>query len=231
MRINFTNIQVNQEKEISKAQTAEKKEIRAAAVFAENPFSATQTKQGIYDKQGKTMEDIQAETSYVDTASLKDYMTVMANTMSADDYQTLVKDGVNPGRIEAGDAVTIMDHIKAEMAKSGTVITGFNSSDDFSLDKLTALAGDAGYAPSLMAAFSENDIPPTEDNVREVVDAKDLAMQIGDVTDDMKQYLLENELPVTIENTYKAKFAATYQGQEKDQAVAADPDWPAAIRY
>ena len=223
MRINFTNIQVNQEKEISKAQTAEKKEIRAAAVFAENPFSATQTKQGIYDKQGKTMEDIQAETSYVDTASLKDYMTVMANTMSADDYQTLVKDGVNPGRIEAGDAVTIMDHIKAEMAKSGTVITGFNSSDDFSLDKLTALAGDAGYAQSLMAAFSENDIPPTEDNVKEVVDAKDLAMQIGDVTDDMKQYLLENELPVTIENTYKAKFAATYQGQEKDQAVAADP--------
>ncbi len=63
MRINFTNIQVNQEKEISKAQTAEKKEIRAAAVFAENPFSATQTKQGIYDKQGKTMEDIQAETA------------------------------------------------------------------------------------------------------------------------------------------------------------------------
>lgn len=53
MRINFTNIQVNQEKEISKAQTAEKKEIRAAAVFAENPFSATQTKQGIYDKQEK----------------------------------------------------------------------------------------------------------------------------------------------------------------------------------
>ena len=109
------------------------------------------------------------------------------------------------------------------MAISGSVITGFNSSDDFSLDKLTALAGDAGYAQSLMAAFSEIDIPPTEDNVREVLDAKDLAMQIGDVTDDMKQYLLENELPVTIENTYKAKFAATYQGQEKDQAVAADP--------
>ena len=34
-RINFTNIQVNQEKEISKAPPAEKKEIRAAAVFAE----------------------------------------------------------------------------------------------------------------------------------------------------------------------------------------------------
>ncbi|MBU5429043.1 hypothetical protein KQI22_03035 [Kineothrix sp. MSJ-39] len=223
MRINFTNIQVNQEKEIPKAQTAEKKDTKAAAVFAANPFSATQTKQGIYDKQGKTMEDIQTETSVVDTASLKDYMTVMANTMSADDYQALVKDGINPGRIEAGDAVTIMDHIKAEMAKAGTVITGFNSSDDFSLDKLTALSGDAGYAQSLMAAFSQNDIPLTEDNARETVDAKDLAMQIGDVTDDMKQYLLENELPVTIENTYKAKFAATYQGQEKDQAMAADP--------
>ena len=222
MRINFTNIQVNQEKEIPKTQAAEKKETKSAAVFAANLFSATQTKQGIYDKQGKTMEDIQTETSVVDTASLKDYMTVMANTMSADDYQALVKDGVNPGRIEAGDAVTIMDHIKAEMAKAGTVITGFNSSDDFSLDKLTALSGDAGYAQSLMAAFSQNDIPLTEDNARETVDVKDLAMQIGDVTDDMKQYLLENELPVTIENTYKAKFAATYQGQEKDQ-VAADP--------
>lgn len=222
MRINFTNIQVNQEKEIPKTQAAEKKETKSAAVFAANPFSATQTKQGIYDKQGKTMEDIQTETSVMDTASLKDYMTVMANTMSADDYQALVKDGVNPGRIEAGDAVTIMDHIKAEMAKAGTVITGFNSSDDFSLDKLTALSGDAGYAQSLMAAFSQNDIPLTEDNARETVDAKDLAMQIGDVTDDMKQYLLENELPVTIENTYKAKFAATYQQQEKDQ-VAADP--------
>lgn len=222
MRINFTNIQVNQEKEIPKTQAAEKKETKSAAVFAANPFSATQTKQGIYDKQGKTMEDIQTETSVMDTASLKDYMTVMANTMSADDYQALVKDGVNPGRIEAGDAVTIMDHIKAEMAKAGTVITGFNSSDDFSLDKLTALFGDAGYAQSLMAAFSQNDIPLTEDNARETVDAKDLAMQIGDVTDDMKQYLLENELPVTIENTYKAKFAATYQQQEKDQ-VAADP--------
>lgn len=223
MRINFTNIQVNQEKEIPKTQAAEKKETKSAAVFAENPFSSAQTKQSIYDKQGKTMEDIQAETSVVDTASLKDYMTVMANTMSADDYQALVKDGVNPGRIEAGDAVTIMDHIKAEMAKAGTVVTGFNSSDDFSLDKLTALSNDPGYAQSLMAAFSENDIPLTEDNVREAVDAKDLSMQIGDVTDDMKQYLLENELPVTIENTYKAKFAATYQGQEKDQTIAADP--------
>jgi len=88
MRINFTNIQVNQEKEIPKTQAAEKKETKSAAVFAANPFSQTKTKQGIYDKQGKTMEDIQAETLVVDTASLKDYMTVMANTMSADDCES-----------------------------------------------------------------------------------------------------------------------------------------------
>lgn len=159
-----------------------------------------------YGKQKKSLTDLQAETSFQNSADYKNYLTVMASSMSGDDFAALVKDGVKPGKVEAADMVTIMDHIKAVMAQSGVVISGFNAESDISMEKLEAMTKDAGYAQALARAFAENDVPLTEENAQETIRQTDCALQITGLSDAVKQFLIEQEAPLTIEQIYRAQF-------------------------
>ena len=47
-----------------------------------------------YGVQGRTAEDVMRDASVVDTDVLRDYMTVMSNSMSEEDFAKLQKEGV-----------------------------------------------------------------------------------------------------------------------------------------
>lgn len=161
-----------------------------------------------YGKAGKTGQDIKNETGLLSGEDYKNYMIVMSSSMSGEDFSALIEEGVKPGKVEVGDMVTIMDHIKAVMAQSGVVISGFNGSGDIPMDKLEAMAGDAAYAQSIVQAFSENDIPLTEENVENAIKQTNLALEITGLSDNMKQYLMENSAEFSIDQIYKAQFSA-----------------------
>lgn len=160
-----------------------------------------------YGKAGKTAQDVKNEAGLLSGEDYKNYMAVMSSTMSEEDFSALIEDGVKPGKVEVSDMVTIMDHIKAVMAQSGVVISGFNGSGDIPLDKLEAMAGDAAYAQSILQVFSENQIPLTEENVENVIKQTDLALEINGLSDHMKQFLMENGSELSIDGIYKAQFS------------------------
>lgn len=227
MRITFDHLQKQPEKEaVRHTNTAARIErsVRRAVnggVMAD-PFGADNMKNGMQYGRGKTMQDVGDEVSLIDGAAYKNYMAVMSHTMSGEDFKELTKDGVHPGKVDVKDAVTIMDHIKANMAESGVVIDGFNGEGDMSLEKLTQITGDAGYAQSIVAAFQENDVPLTEENVSRAMEAVDQAQQITELTDDVKQYLLENDLPATIDTIYKAVYSVSGHMQQSGGGYFAD---------
>lgn len=170
-------------------------------------FSSNKDNQ-VYGKAAKSFEDVQNETSLLDGASVKNYMAVMASTVSGEDYQKMTEDGIRPGKAEPAEAVTIMDHIKAVMASSGQIIEGFNGENDLSMEELTGITGDVSIANAISAQFASKDIPLTKENATEAMSQLTLGAEITALSKQMKAYLLENQLDPTLANLYTAKYAA-----------------------
>lgn len=225
MHISFDQIQNQTNTNMVNQQKTQKTETGTAGNgIMVDAFGTGNTQQNVfaYGKKETSMQDMQAQASMVDAADYKNYMAVMSHTMSEEDYKELTKDGVHPGKMEVSDAANIMDHIKANMAKAGVVIDGFNGEGDLSVEMLTEITQDAGFANAIVGSFAQNDIPVTEENVKDTVEATKQAGKIYEITDQMKQYLLQNNLPVTIDGLYKAMYSSAGNMQQNQGGYFAD---------
>ncbi len=187
-------------------------------------FGKNKTGIGAYEKQKSTFQKYKQEAMLTDAGMYKRYMTVMAQTMSKEDFSKMVKEGVHPGKVDPRDAVTIMDHIKAEMAKGGVVISGFNGQADIDPEVLQEITKDAGYAQSLYASFNEQNLPLNEDIAKESVDSFDKLSQLTQdgLKDDAKAYLLQNELAPSVENIYLASHSGITSQSEAGNSYFID---------
>lgn len=181
-----------------------------------------------YEKQGKTMEDVMAEAAATDVSLQKDYMTVMSHSMSDEDFAKLSEEGYDPGVMEPEEAVTIMDTIKAELAESGKVITGYN--DDIDVETLKKITGSEVRAQEILDAFHRYDIPVTEKNVQDALSAMEMEEQIAKqmqsgTKEDMegvKKYLLENHLSPDLENLYRAAYSGSHDADVQGRGYFAE---------
>lgn len=181
-----------------------------------------------YDKQGKTMEDVMAEAAATDVSLQKDYMTVMSNSMSDEDFAKLAEEGYDPGVMEPEEAVTIVDTIKAELAESGTVIAGYN--DDIDVETLKKIMGSEVRAQEILDAFHQYDIPVTEKNVQDAQAAMEMAEQIikqlqsgtKEDLEGVKKYLLENHLSPVLENLYRAVYSGSHDADVQGRGYFAE---------
>ena len=140
-----------------------------------------------------------------DEKNNKNYMVVMSQTMSAEDYKKLQEDGVNPADCTPHEMVTVMDQIKVTLAKAGVEIAGFT--DDLDLATIKETGVSEGYANAIANACIQKNIPVTEDNIKAIASQMDQMQEIQGLSDSARQYLIENDLPPTFENLYKATYA------------------------
>ncbi len=158
-----------------------------------------------YGVQGRTKEDVMRDASVIDTDVLRDYMTVMSNSMSEEDFARLQKEGCSPMNTEIEEVVTIVDKIKAELAKAGVEVIGYT--DTLDAETLTQIAGSETYARAIENAFKKADVPVTEQNVTEAVKAMEKAKELSALTEGAEKYMLNNQLEPTIDNLYLAEFS------------------------
>ena len=166
-----------------------------------------------YKGEGKSVKDIMAGAESMDIENQRDYLTVMSNCVSSDDLARMQKEGFNPGTTEIDDVVTIMDHIKAAVAKGGTVVNGFT--DDISDEALMKMAGSEAYAAELKDMFAGKDIPMTEENVSDIRKAYDELAEIPEITEATTKFLVENELVPSVDNLYTATYSSGYDANRQ----------------
>ena len=116
--------------------------------------------------QGRSIQDVVEQAGALDVQTQTDYMVVMSNTMSEEDYARMCKEGFNPSEMTGEESVTILDHIKAVMAQSGEVVAGFN--DDLDMAKLEAITGSKADANTLSKVMKQADIPFDETNAKKI---------------------------------------------------------------
>lgn len=141
-----------------------------------------------------------------DEKNSKDYMVVMSNTMSDEDYCKWQENGGNPGDCEPGEMVTIMDQIKITLAKAGVEVSGFTDQLDAATIKDAGLS--EGYANAIANALKYKNLPATEDNIKSMAMQMTQMQNMDQLSDGARKYLIENELPPTFDNLYKANFTA-----------------------
>ena len=162
------------------------------------------------------------DASVQETGVLKNYRVVMAHTMSGEDLRKAEEDGFDLKNMTPDETVTILDKVKAETAKGGTVIRGFNDDLD---DAVIESSGNRGLESVVKKALAEQNLPLTDENIREVSNTVDLAGNLEAPGDSEKAYIIENDLSSTVRDFYVAQSAAPERpAPVSDASVLDSPD-------
>ncbi len=152
-----------------------------------------------------SMQEFASAAGMQDVGLQRNYMAVMSNSMSDEDFANLLKNGINPTDTSVEESVTNLDKIKATLAEAGIAIEGFN--DDLTAKELTAATGNSSLSRTVAKSLAEHDLPASRENVEAVMEAVSVAMNLQPLTEQSMGYLLKNDLAPTIADIYKAEFA------------------------
>lgn len=153
--------------------------------------------------KGKSLIELQQDAGNANVVLQQDYMTLMSHTMSQEDYAKACEEGFDPGELDQDTAVTIVDKIKAELARSRQQIAGYT--DDLDMDTLAAAVGSDTLARSIEDQFRSADIPLTQENISALKKAWDMAASLTAPGEGAVGYLVDNELEPEIWNLYVAE--------------------------
>lgn len=212
MKITFQNQSVNTMetadglKKSSAEKTAGSTPGRTLSVHYEAGTASAEVDNG----KGKSVLQLQQEASVTDVGIRQDYMTLMSNTMSEADYAKLQEEGFDFGSMDPEEAVTIVDRIKAELARSGKKIVGYT--DDIDMETLAAALGSQTLARTVADSFREADLPLTEENLSALAQAWSMAEGLKTPSDGSIRYLMDNGLDADIRNLYMAENCGAAAG-------------------
>lgn len=221
MKITFENYESKQN--VDKAKTVyssrENFQLNSKRGYALD-ISGTVMDNTAYGVQGRTTEDIMQQAEYMDVTTQRNYMTVMSNSMSSEDFAKLQEEGYHPGDVTIEEAVTITDHIKAELAKAGVDVAGYT--DDVSDTALQEVAGSQVSAQQIAAKLKQADAAVTEDTIEQTEEALRNASMLGKLTEGAVKYLVENGMEPTIENVYRAQFSGNADPNKQGRGYYAE---------
>ena len=183
-------------------------------------ISGTVMDNNAYSGHGKTTEEVMQDAGAIDVATQRDYMTVMSNTMSEEDFRRLQRDGYHPGDMDVREVVTIVDKIKAELIKGGANIVGYT--DDLDAETLKQITGSETLARELYKQFKAHDIPITEENVLNAKQAYDQAGKLQTPEDGTVKYMIENRMEPTVDELYRAGYSSTSDNRQSHGYYADD---------
>lgn len=171
-------------------------------------------------EKGKSLIELQEAAAAADVAVTQDYMTVMSNTMSEEDYAKMQEEGFDFGSMDPEEAVTIVDKIKTELARAGKNIVGYT--DDLDMDTLVAALGSRALAQAVADSFRAADVPLTKENLASVSRAWEMGSQLQPLKEGSYHYLIDNELEVEIWNLYLAQSSGAGSGTGAAKFYAED---------
>lgn len=170
-----------------------------------NMKDATYLKPGTEEK--KTAAEELEEDSAIAATERKNQMTVLSNTTSKEDYAKMQEEGFSLDTTTTNTIVTVTDKIKAQLAKAGVDISCFG--DDLDLSQMEEITGSVELAAQLASALHKMDLPFTEENIKDTIEALDMAQSLETPGDGAMKYMLDNHLKPTIENLYKAEYSGS----------------------
>lgn len=210
MRINFDSVSLSAGANEKTTQAKSSSNVKGSSLSVEVLSSVEDNKS--YEGTKKSVSEYRNEIAATDVDTAKDYMAVMSGCMSDEDFGELIKSGEMPTNVPVKDAVTILDRIKLEVAKTGKEVKGFTDTlDKETIQEITGLS-------SIAEEVEHYDITLDEDICQEIAKAVDEITDVTEMTEGMKRLFVMEEKPLTIDNLYLAKHSATVDTKEQGSA-------------
>lgn len=146
----------------------------------------------------------------MDAADRKDQMAVLSNTLTPEDYREMQEEGFPAGDTDTDTIVTVTDKIKVELAKAGVDVSGMGTG--LTKEQLEAVGGSTAAANLIQNYFERADIPATEENLQEGLEAYGQASKLQPLSEGAVRYMLDNHLPPSISNLYLAEYSGGGSG-------------------
>lgn len=181
------------------------------------------TAYGVYKSHGvhgRTAEEVMQAAGGWDISLYRNYMTVMSNSMSDEDFAKLQKEGYHPSNMDIEDTVTILDTIKAELIKAGVDIAGYTDSID--MEQLAEITGSMAYAQQLTKAFAGEDIPVTPETATMAMEAFGRGTELTELSEGAAKYMVNNGMEPNIDNLYLAEHAGAVDANRQGRGYFAE---------
>lgn len=166
-----------------------------------------------YDKEkvtGKSaIEELQQkmENESMSAGERKNQMAVLSNTLSPEDYRKLQEEGFSIHETDGKTIVTVTDKIKAQLAKAGVDVSAMG--DSLTREQLVAIGGSVAAANQLEREFAQADLPDSQENMAEGLEALNQAKELTKPSDGAIKYMLDNGLAPSIANLFLAEFSGS----------------------
>ncbi|MBO6113111.1 MAG: hypothetical protein J6P45_08710 [Lachnospiraceae bacterium] len=230
MKIDFSQLELNKAEAMPQISNAGKKQhlsaaqIQAGGVFTDIGSNALDNLHAYSKKSRSAAEKIASVETHNEQLN-RNYMAVMANTMSKDDFKELVEKGYAPGQMQPKDAVNSLDRMKVKLAEAGVEVAGYTDTvsnkeaskitgSQVRANKITgnnvteaALQSEIPTEEEIEKSLEKADLPVTDDNIKDIKNAFEIASQLKPLSEAGMVYMVENEMEPTIENVYEAQFS------------------------
>lgn len=154
-------------------------------------------KTGILE-QMQTQTDLGVETQ-------KNYLSVMANTMTEEDFQKLKEEGYSLTDADVEEIVTVVDEIRIRMAAGGDSSVDLTGVDEA---QVQSVVDNAGLAVKIAKQLKQNHLPVTKENLKAVMKSFEEGKQITPLSENAMKYMIENRMEPTIHNLYRAEYSS-----------------------
>lgn len=176
------------------------------SLFSQKAFAIdkSDSKNQIFDVPENTIEDIEQAAANQQSGFVKDAMAALSKTATSEDLTKLNEEGYDFTDTEIETIITVTDKIQIYLAAH---CEDYKPVSDISQEAIEAVAGSSQLAASIANKLKENNLPVTEENIADTLEALKLSEGISEISDKAAKYLIENRLPLTVENIYKAEYA------------------------
>ncbi|MBR6308551.1 MAG: hypothetical protein IKR39_08060 [Lachnospiraceae bacterium] len=172
-------------------------------------ITASLTDSKTYGGEKMSVNELKNQLKARDVEVCQDYMTVMSNAMSKEDFGKLVAGGGTPGSVEIKDSVTIVDKIKLAVARSGQEIAGYT--DTLDKETIKAMTG----LESMEAAAGQADVTLSKDLCKDISVAVEEISEVTEMTEGMMKDFVSTGKPLTIDNLYLSKHTNCQDTREQ----------------
>ncbi|MCR4624520.1 MAG: DUF6240 domain-containing protein [Lachnospiraceae bacterium] len=146
----------------------------------------------------------------------------LVKNLTGDDYESLDEEGMSLEKFSKERLERAIERIKENReVREVRLAEGVEKQQEYreTVDRMAFMAkAETGSEKLIAKMLYDADLPVTEENIAEVAQAADTALNAGKLTDSSESYLIRNNLAPTFENMYKAVHSGEMRQMPLDDA-------------
>lgn len=146
----------------------------------------------------------------------------LADSVTPQDFSIYRELGLAPEADDPSTIVTVTERIKIELA---THCEEYQMYGEVDMDTLKSIYGDSGIAYKIANSLQEHHLPVTQNNIEMVQSALDMAEKTGELSEDSMEYILDNQLPLSIETLYLSEYTESGSGTSGIKVSLTEEQW------